>query len=268
MISLVGAGGFIGRHLRDVAIRRSITLREIGRNEIPRGEDLGDLVYAAGVTADFRNRPFATVDAHVSRLAELLERNKLTSITYLSTTRVYARAAVASEAALLPIDVASPEDLYALTKLTGERLCASSGIPATIVRLSNVLGYRPDSPDFFWSVLRDASHGSLTFRSAAQSAKDYVDVENVADAIIELVVRRQQGTFNVASGRNTTHGELADLLRAELQCRIEFAENAPNISFPPIDIRALRAVTEWNPNDPVVMMRTLIRRYRQQRSER
>ena len=55
------------------------------------------MIYAIGVTADFRTRPFETMEAHVSVLCEILRDARLDSLTYLSSTRLYGGAASTGE---------------------------------------------------------------------------------------------------------------------------------------------------------------------------
>src|ERR1700716_982463 len=89
--TVFGGTGFIGRHL--VA-----HLRKNGRDVIvpPRdteqmhGKSLGHVVYAIGMTGNFRNRPHETLQAHVYVLENLLKNTKFESWLYLSSTRVYA----------------------------------------------------------------------------------------------------------------------------------------------------------------------------------
>ena len=71
--TVLGASGFIGGRL--VRYLRSLghSVLVPGRDDAHlTGQPLGHLIYAIGVTADFRARPFDTMDAHVSVLSKAL----------------------------------------------------------------------------------------------------------------------------------------------------------------------------------------------------
>ena len=77
--TVLGSSGFVGAHLvRHLRSRGDEVLRP-GRDAVVNG-DLGHVVYAIGLTADFRTQPYATIEAHVSRLARLLERARFESL--------------------------------------------------------------------------------------------------------------------------------------------------------------------------------------------
>ncbi len=87
--TVIGGAGFVGRRLAD-------TLRRAGHEvwgacaRRPRAlhPDLGHVYYCAGLTADFAARPFDTVTAHVSLLADVLRANRFAHLVYLSSTRL------------------------------------------------------------------------------------------------------------------------------------------------------------------------------------
>ena len=80
-------------------------------------------IFAIGLTADFRSRPLDTMDAHVSALAEVLRCGRFDSLTYLSSTRVYAGLPRGCGNATLVVNPSDASDLYNLSKLAGEALC-------------------------------------------------------------------------------------------------------------------------------------------------
>lgn len=240
--TVLGAAGFIGRHLvqhlrgRGHAVEAPAKAPADAYVQALLGRPLGHVIYCVGLTADFRTRPFETVDAHVSLLRQVLDRCDFTSLTYLSSTRVYLHSNASTETTVLRVDPAERDDIFALSKLLGESLCLRSGETCRIVRPSNVFGFGDRSENFLSSILRDAKNKSrVTISMSPQSAKDYVAVEDVVRWTREIALTGRERVYNLAGGRNVTNAEIAGAL-ARLGIPVEFEPGGPTISFPPIDI--------------------------------
>lgn len=248
--TVLGASGFVGRRLTAV-------LRATG-NEVyaPQrdaadlfGRPLGQVFYCIGLTADFRSKPYDTMRAHVSILTEVLERSDFESLVYLSSTRVYARSESGKESANLTLDAGDPSDLYNVSKLAGELLCRSCGRSAVkVARLSNVVGFAPDSNNFLSALVREAVSGCITLQSDPQSAKDYITLDDT----VGLLLRIAQGNddlYNVASGINVRHQEIVDRLAGLTGCDVRYVEDAPLFDFPVIDVSRIRSEFAYAPTD-------------------
>ncbi|MFA5627936.1 MAG: NAD(P)-dependent oxidoreductase [Thiohalomonadaceae bacterium] len=246
IFTVLGASGFIGSQLTQ-ALKSAgnadvyAPLRQFGVDvfdEVLRRE-LGHVFYCIGLTADFRNRPFGTVDAHVCLLRQLLERGRFESLTYLSSTRVYEGSATTHESTVLQVSPDNPGHLYNLSKLMGESLCIASGRKARVARLSNVFGCAMPQQNFISQVLKEASDtGRARFLTASESAKDYISVANVVRWLPQIALHGTHSIYNVASGKNTSNADIAILLERN-GIIVSFAENAPVWSFPIIDTQRL-----------------------------
>jgi len=240
--SVFGAQGFVGRNLVRHLSGRGYDVRSFGRgDETWRGSDLGHVFYAIGLTADFRSRPFETIDAHVSVLSDLLRSAAFASFVYLSSTRVYARAETTDEGAAIPVQPAEPDDLYNISKLMGEAACLGSGLKnARVARLSNVFGEDLGSSNFLTAVIREAvdTH-CVRLRTSLASQKDYIWIGDVVAALEAIAIRGTEKIMNVAYGANTTHGEIMDALTKATGARVEVEADTPVVRFPPIATRRL-----------------------------
>lgn len=240
--TVLGATGYIGSHLVN-ALQAEVYAPLLAKtpnaiNELL-DKDLGHVFYCIGLTANFRQQPFATVDAHIGLLRQLLEFGRFESLTYLSSTRVYECANSTEETALLPVTPENTGHLYNISKLMGESLCLASGRATKIVRLANVVGTAMTGQNFLTQVITEAVNtGAVTFMTSANSAKDYVLIEDVVRWLPDIALHGQHSIYNVASGINTSNAELAELLTAQ-GIRVHFADNAPDWSFPIIDTRRL-----------------------------
>ena len=201
------------------------------------------MFYCIGLTANFRTRPFDTVDAHVGMLAEVLRHGRFASLVYLSSTRVYAAAASTREATPIPVEPADPGDLYDISKLLGEALCLSRPDPAVrVARLSNVYGADMGPTNFVGSLVRDAvADGRILLGQDLASEKDYVSIGYVTAALAHIAAAGRHRIYNVAAGRNVSHAAIVERISALTGADVAVAPGAPVVRFDSIIIERLVA---------------------------
>jgi nucleoside-diphosphate-sugar epimerase len=258
MWTILGSSGSIGRRLVSHLKANGGTPYTPGRLDSDLYKrPLGHVIYAIGLTADFRQRPYDTVEAHVSLLAKLLQLGDFNSLLYLSSTRVYARAPSGREDTPLPVLTQDASDLYNLSKLMGESLClrdARAGV--RVARLSNVVGGEgADSANFLPSLIRESQCGRIVLQTAPDSVKDYIHIDDVVELLLSIAESGRERLYNVASGVQTTNRQLTDLLSMHSGCSVEVDHGALKASFTPIDIS--RITSEFN-FEPRPMLANLI----------
>jgi nucleoside-diphosphate-sugar epimerase len=235
----LGGAGYVGRHLA-AHLRASgyqVLVPRRGSGAILR-QPLGRVIYAIGLTADFRSRPFETVEAHVNLLSEVLRHGDFESLLYLSSTRVYACADSGAESSRLMVQPGDPSDLYNLSKLMGESLALHCGRDEVrIARLSNIVGGFEPSNSFLGELLADAREGSVVLRSALESEKDYLHVADAAIMLADIATAGRHQIYNVASGVNISHRQWVDALRSHFGCSVHLVPDSPVHIFPPISIQ-------------------------------
>jgi nucleoside-diphosphate-sugar epimerase len=239
--TVIGARGFIGAQLAGRLEAAGMAVAAVGRGD-PMPARPGHVYFCAGLTADFRARLHDTVEAHVTLISKILQRDDFESLTYLSSTRVYQRARSGDEDALLTVDPREPSDLYNLSKLTGEALClADPREGVRVVRLSNVVGAADPSANFLNAVLREArQEGEVLMLAGAKAAKDYIALEDAVEAIHRMPLRACSRLVNVAAGRRVSNAEVAQLLQTLLGVTTRFATPANEIVFPAVANRRMR----------------------------
>lgn len=243
-MTVLGGRGFIGSHLvRFFQGRGQACFAPEKGDESIYTSPLGHVIYAIGLTADFRTRPLATVDAHVCLLRRLIEYGNFESLTYLSSTRVYAGATTTAETARLQVNPNEPGDLYNLSKLMGESLCLHCGHPGMkVVRLSNIVGLRPDPDIFIDQLLAEGCRtGKVVFRTALTSKKDYLYIDDAVELVARVAQEAESGIYNAASGEGVTNGEIAKALVSKMGFDIDVAAGAPVWDFTAIDIAKVKA---------------------------
>lgn len=234
--SVFGASGFIGSRLVARLEADGHAVTRIGRETWPtHGSHLGHVIFTIGMTADFREKPFETVDAQVLRLREALHDYSFESFLYLSSTRLYRSQPDTREDAALALQPENPDDLYNATKIAGESLCLTLKRPEIrVARLSNVFGSPSPSQSFLAAVLGEARRtGRVTFRTGPETEKDYLDIDSAVAALIAIAKGGRARLYNVAAGRNVSNGEIAAQLET-LGIACHFEPAAPNLRLTPI----------------------------------
>jgi len=246
---VLGSRGFIGSHLMTRLLAASVELTMPRKGEDLSGQDLGYVYDCAGLTADFRQRPVETVEAHVTLLNTIVRSCRFDGLLYLSSTRVYADADSAGEEISLVVNPGRPDDLYNISKLLGEAVCLATGrAEVKVARLSNVIGVGMPRDNFVASLVVDAVRdGKITFRTAPESCKDYIAIDDVIDLLLAIANRGTQAIYNVASGRNTTNREIAELIKDRTACGVEFLPSGPKQVFPVIDTSRIQTEFGFSP---------------------
>lgn len=254
-ITVLGAGGWIGSALVDSLRSREQPVMPVSRSGmrswVTGMDPVGPVIYAIGLTSDFRQRPYETVEAHVNLVSQVLQRPGLENFLLLSSTRVYGRSSITNETAPLPCLSSDPSDLYNLSKLTGEALVLQDSRPGfRVVRLSNVVGDAQPANTFMGSLLAEIKEkGAAMIQEPHNTAKDYVALEDVLRLLPLIAEKGQQRMYNLGSGINKSHEEVAAWLRQQ-GALVRFAsEEAGGKYFPPL--RVQRIVAEFAPpGDP------------------
>lgn len=251
--TVLGSTGFIGHHLVTHLRACGYEVLTPGRDTDLIGHVLGHVIYAVGLTGDFRQRPFDTVDAHVGLLSRLLQLASFDSFLYLSSTRVYGGLApdrLAQEEMALP-QQSTIDGLYDLSKMLGEALClALPNSAIRVVRLSNVYGLGQSPHTFLHMLLAELQcNAEVVISEAAESTKDYVAVADVVELLPQISLSGRKRLYNLASGRNLSHRELADCLQALTGCAVRFAHGVRKRSFPRIDVTRVTSEFYWCPRN-------------------
>lgn len=244
--TVIGAAGFVGRHLVDYLQARGHVVNALDRTTqgTPTGP-LGHVIDCGGLTADFRSRRDEIFEAHVSRIDRLLAAASFDSYLYLSSTRIYKNSRDTSEDASLEVRPAVFDDSYNISKIAGESVCLiREGPTVRVARLSNVLGPNPDPAVFLTALIAGAKTGHLRLQESLDSSKDYVAIEDVCRYLMLIALQGQERLYNLAYGENRTHRQILDCLGLHLSFTFEAPEQ-PTRAFPPVDNH--RLVSEFGP---------------------
>ncbi len=265
--TLIGGNGYVGRHLLARLLRDGWACWVPQRDDLKlMHRDLGHVFYCAGLTADYAERPFDTVEAHTSLLNQVLRDTHYTSLVYLSSTRLYDSLGsslgnvTATETSPLTLDPNNPRHVYDLSKALGESLCrVASGGRARVARLSCVWGGDQGSEGFLPELMRgvlaackkQGERARVQVNSSPHFKRDYVHIDDVVDALLALVEPADFGIYNVAGGRNISNTELFKCVFDASGCKVEAISERPSPVLPRISIERMAQTFGWTPTDAV-----------------
>lgn len=239
--TILGSTGFIGSTLVHYLKTKGHEVATVARDvKTLAGQKLGHVIYAIGMTGNFRAHPDAAIEAHVNVLQRLMQNADFESWLYLSSTRVYRGAKDTHENSVLSIHP-DADTLYDLSKLLGESICLSHKNPAVrVARLSNVYGIGQSTHTFLGSILQDLKkNGASVIGESENSSKDYISINDVCDILESIALHGKERIYNVASGVPVLHRALAEKIRS-VSYKVDFAENGTFRPSPHIDIRRIQ----------------------------
>jgi nucleoside-diphosphate-sugar epimerase len=273
---VTGGSGFLGRHLLDRLEREPVDLVAIGRRPLGRPRvrwikaDLADRDGLARVLDDVapativhlagRTPPAdpAALDL-ANRLATL---NLLDTLVHLGRPTRLVVAGSAAELGPVPVEdlpvaesyLAQPDTDYGRSKLpaTEAVLAVPSPIAAVVARVFNPIGPGiPSSQAFgrFAAMIADAQvdtipTGDLTAR------RDFIDVRDVAEALLSLGQSQATGLFHVGTGESRSVLEGLERLIALSGRQIQIVRDASPSRGPSdsrADISRISIETGWSP---------------------
>lgn len=221
--TVIGGKGFIGTEICFLLERagHDVFIPEKNDEELF-DKNLGIVIYCAGY-GDCTSNPFKVVESNINSLVNIVERGDFKKLIYLSSTRLYMEKSSSLETDDLLISSTDKRRLFNLTKLVSEELCLLSKKNITIVRPSNVYGMALKSPLYLPSITRNAIvEKRIDMYVSKQYAKDYVSVEDVADAVYRLTLceNLEHKIYNIASGINVSSFQIAEILEKHTGCEV------------------------------------------------
>ncbi|GAA3775104.1 NAD-dependent epimerase/dehydratase family protein [Plantactinospora mayteni] len=151
----------------------------------------------------------------------------------------------------------APRTVYGHTKLEGERMvhrqAARRGVAALSVRLFNLYGPGPTADHLVPTALAQARAGGALHLGDLRTIRDYVYVEDAADAVVALLARDVTGRVNIGTGRGTAGQEVVasilEILGVTGTVARDPARTRARDSLAVVaDVRRLRAILPaWRP---------------------
>lgn len=287
-IVVTGGAGFIGSHIVDVLVARGHEVHVIddlssgSRANLAHTQGVQlhvvdmrtpeacalverlapDFVVHAAAQVSVRtsmDQPALDTDLNVTGLVNILAalRNRRGAhVVFLSSGgAVYGEQVAFPAKEDHPIN---PESVYGLSKRVGEEYLEfwnrTWGVTSTSLRLSNVYGPRqnPHGEAGVVAIFCERLLGgkNITVNGTGKQTRDFVYVEDVAEAVGRAVDTRAIGQFNIGTSKETTIAHLAERLRDLTAPKADIAygdAKAGEQMRSCIDNSAARAKLSWTP---------------------
>lgn len=227
-VVILGANGFIARHLRDWCGINGMDCLVIGSSEIDLGEPSnasrlasllrpGDAVVMTSILTPEKGRDIRTLMCNL-RMAETvcraLTEARCAHFVYLSSDAVY-------DAQKVPLDEDStrePTDLYALCHTGREMMfgaeLAALKIPFCILRLTTVYGpgdtHNAYGPNRF--VRTAISDGRIVLFGKGEERRSHIFIDDAVRLIGLALAHRSTGTLNIAIRPAVSFGAIAKVI--------------------------------------------------------
>ncbi len=265
-IGVTGASGFIGsrlvealRHLPDVSVApltrksRAVALDPGDLEPFVGGKEL--IFHLGGVNRGSGEEILLGNVVSTFNLLQAVKKsgNPRARIVFASSSQVYKLDRVA--APIKESRPAEPGNLYGLCKKTAEDLIRLSGLPFSVLRLSNVYG--PGCRADYNSAVatfcdRAVRRQPLTVNGDGKQGRDFVYVDDAVQALILAGTQPPKtgaGIFNVSSGKIVALRRVLEQIRRQVpDLRVEYrpAADAGGVSYC-CDNSRFRKTFGWKP---------------------
>jgi len=248
--TVFGSTGFIGRNVAKYLIKQGHTVLCPGRSELPpKNLNLGHVIYTIGMAGNFRKKPFETIENEINALTHRMKNCTFESWLYLSSTRIYGT----SEFLTSEIDdiriLPNADNVFNICKLLGESICMSiQDKDVKIARLSNVYGVGQSHHTFLGSLIHDFQNKKdIVIFEGQKSAKDYISILDVVALLEKISLFGRHQIYNVASGTQITHYDIALKLNSLNKVKVTFSEASQNRILAPIDTKRIQEEFDYKP---------------------
>lgn len=194
-----GTGGFIGKRLMQKIGSGAITVPHdaIHETNFPDCDRFFFLsTYGNMSHHDDRSEIMRANIGHLGYvLAAYIEESKCQHFTFVSSSSV-------------TLPVLTP---YAHAKLAAEEMVKAAGIPYAIIRPYSVTGVGEQPEHLIPTLIRSCMEGEL-MQFASDPVHDFIDVEDVVNAIAAISDQKRVGTFELGWGLSFTNGGVKALV--------------------------------------------------------
>ena len=257
-IVITGATGFIGTALCEkLEEKKGYSVIKVTRSQEEKAgfccvthyqeTPAGDILIHLGEDPD-RSRVNKIGEPYRQQTGEVMEsllKKDYKKIIYCSSSSVYGDQGTELYNENMPTYA---NDTYSTAKLENEERVLNSG--GIVVRFSNVIGNGMSKNNVLSDILKQLSQKTpITIRNI-KPIRDFIWIDDAADAIVKLLQKETAGIFNVGSGEETSIKELTETVLgiAKQQGRdLKSIITSPKHSYNVLNIEKIKKATAWQP---------------------
>ena len=252
-IIVTGASGFIGKHLINKLLSMNVETCGVSRKPIniqnaitvksyydtPVGDILIHLAENSNRTRENQINQSTTIIKHLSSKG-------FKRIIYVSSVAVYGDKSLKPHK---PNEKVFPHDNYSKYKIACEKLINEK--EGVVARMSNIYGPGMSENNVFSKIIKQISPNNSIKIWSDKPIRDFLWVEDAADALVKMALGSEIGIFNVASGRSVSIKELIHIIvntyGLKSDYSLELTKNIDKASTLAVDISKTCKVFEWMP---------------------
>jgi nucleoside-diphosphate-sugar epimerase len=221
-VVVLGAGGFLGRHLCAALAAGGIPALAVGSKDIDladgaagarlheRLQPADSVVFLSALTPD-KGRDSATLMRNLAMARNVCEATRganAAHLIYASSDAVYSFA----DETISEATPAAPADLYGAMHRTRELiLTAEAQVPLAILRLTAIYGagdtHNSYGPNRF--IRQALADGRIPLFGGGEETRDHLDADDAVALVVQALLHRSTGLANLASGESVSFGDVA-----------------------------------------------------------
>lgn len=232
MVLITGDKGFVGSHLTKILtdyvgydlvdgfdIKNEYQLETVFENN-----HIDTVIHLAALAGVRKSNLFP--DDYIStningtlNIVEACKRHNVKHLIFFSSSSVYGNQTPPNKES----DVCDPIAPYGITKLAGELLVKSSGVPYTIIRPFSLYGENGRKDQIFYKWINQIKQGKpITLFGDGTAKRGFTYVGDLINGLLLILNRGADNeTYNIGGSEIITINEIVDILKEELDCKID-----------------------------------------------
>lgn len=253
MILITGDKGFVGKHLtKEISgigydLVDGFDLRDKYQLETVIQNNHIDIVIHLGALAGvYKSNLFPDdyIDTNIKGTINLIEsckRNNVKHLIFFSSSSVYGNGTPPNK----ETDIPKPISVYGITKLAGELLVQSSGVPYTIIRPFSLYGEMGRKDQIFYKWLGLIKQGkSIQLFGDGTAKRGFTYVGDLVEAV-KLILEKgaTNEVYNVGGEELVSMNDILNVLKEKYNFNIEILpENKSDIKQSQADISKIKSL--------------------------
>lgn len=249
--TIFGHTGFIGSFLKKRLNKEILILPD--KNKFSFKKNLGNIIYCIG-SDNWINDTYNSYYANLGYIPEIIKKNKYSSFTFLSTSRIYRNLENTSESANLLINPNNLDDYYNIKKICAESFLLSQQEKIIkVIRLSNIYGFNKKTELVIPALIKSALKNKLIkIFINKKCSKDFLSIENIFPIILNIIHHGKSKIYNVASGKNISLEKIASKISLLTNCKIKYLQQKKIINEPIINIKKVQKEFNFKPSSNII----------------